>query len=82
VQEQSLILNVRGKGLAVLTGCGHVGIINTVKHARKISGISKVHAIMGGFHLIGAEEELIRRTITDIKAIAARLRCADALHRL
>jgi 7,8-dihydropterin-6-yl-methyl-4-(beta-D-ribofuranosyl)aminobenzene 5'-phosphate synthase len=70
VQEQSVILNAKGKGLVVLTGCGHVGIVNTVKHARKISGISKVHAVMGGFHLIGAEEELIRRTIADIKAMA------------
>jgi 7,8-dihydropterin-6-yl-methyl-4-(beta-D-ribofuranosyl)aminobenzene 5'-phosphate synthase len=70
VQEHSVMLNAKGKGLVVLTGCGHVGVVNTVKHAQKISGISKVHAIMGGFHLIGAKEEVVRRTVDDIKAMA------------
>jgi 7,8-dihydropterin-6-yl-methyl-4-(beta-D-ribofuranosyl)aminobenzene 5'-phosphate synthase len=68
--EQSVVLNAKGQGLVVLTGCGHVGVVNTVKHAQKITGLKKVHAIMGGFHLTGAKEELIRRTVVDIKAIA------------
>src|SRR5688572_7784727 len=70
VGEQSVVLNAKGKGLIVLTGCGHVGIVNTVKHAQKITGIEKVHAIMGGFHLTGAEEERIQRTVADLKAMA------------
>ena len=49
--DQGLVINVRGKGLLVLTGCGHAGIVNTVHHARAITGISEVHAIVGGFHL-------------------------------
>ena len=49
--DQGLVINVRGKGLVVLTGCGHAGIVNTVHHARAITGISEVHAIVGGFHL-------------------------------
>jgi 7,8-dihydropterin-6-yl-methyl-4-(beta-D-ribofuranosyl)aminobenzene 5'-phosphate synthase len=68
--EQSVVLNAKGQGLVVLTGCGHVGVVNTVKHAQKITGIKKVHAIMGGFHLTEAKEELIQRTVADIKAIA------------
>ena len=70
VGEQSIALNLKGRGLIVLTGCGHVGLVNTVKHAQKITGIGKVHAIMGGFHLTGAKNELIQRTVADIKAMA------------
>jgi 7,8-dihydropterin-6-yl-methyl-4-(beta-D-ribofuranosyl)aminobenzene 5'-phosphate synthase len=70
IGEQSVVLNAKGKGLVVLTGCGHVGIVNTVKHAQKITGIRKVHAIMGGFHLTGAKEERIHRTVADVKAMA------------
>ena len=69
IGEQSVVLNLKGKGLVVLSGCAHVGIVNTVKHAQKITGINKIHAIMGGFHLTGAKEEIIRRTVADIKAM-------------
>ncbi len=67
--EQAIFFNVKGKGLVVLSGCAHCGIVNTVKHAQKVSGIEKVHAIMGGFHLIVAKPELIQSTVADIKAI-------------
>lgn len=67
--EQAVIFNVKGKGLVVLSGCAHCGIVNTVKHAQKISGTEKVHAIMGGFHLIVAKPELIQSTVADIKAM-------------
>jgi 7,8-dihydropterin-6-yl-methyl-4-(beta-D-ribofuranosyl)aminobenzene 5'-phosphate synthase len=67
--EQAVFFNVKGKGLVVLSGCAHCGIVNTVKHAQKIAGIDKVHAIMGGFHLIVAKPELIQNTVADIKAI-------------
>jgi 7,8-dihydropterin-6-yl-methyl-4-(beta-D-ribofuranosyl)aminobenzene 5'-phosphate synthase len=70
VGEQSVVLSLKGKGLVVLTGCAHVGVVNTVRHAQRITGIKKVHAIMGGFHLTGAKEEVIRRTVADIKAMA------------
>ncbi|MFN3534482.1 MAG: MBL fold metallo-hydrolase, partial [Desulfatiglandales bacterium] len=45
--EQSLVFNVKGKGLVVLSSCAHAGIVNTVKHAKKVSGIDKVHVIIG-----------------------------------
>jgi 7,8-dihydropterin-6-yl-methyl-4-(beta-D-ribofuranosyl)aminobenzene 5'-phosphate synthase len=70
IGEQSVVLNLKGKGLVVITGCAHVGVVNTVKCAQKITGIKKVHAILGGFHLTGAKEERIRRTVADIKAMA------------
>lgn len=67
--EQGLFFNVKGKGLVVLSGCAHAGIVNTVKQAQKVSGTEKVHAIMGGFHLTNAKPELIQSTVADIKAI-------------
>jgi 7,8-dihydropterin-6-yl-methyl-4-(beta-D-ribofuranosyl)aminobenzene 5'-phosphate synthase len=68
--EQSLMFNVKGKGLVVVSSCAHAGIVNTVKHAQKVTGMDKVHAVMGGFHLIGAPPQVIQSTIADIKAIA------------
>jgi 7,8-dihydropterin-6-yl-methyl-4-(beta-D-ribofuranosyl)aminobenzene 5'-phosphate synthase len=70
IGEQSIVLNAKGKGLVVLSGCAHRGIVNAVKHAQKMTGIQKVHAVMGGFHLIGAKPEIIQKTITDIKTTA------------
>lgn len=49
--DQALVINVRNKGLVVLTGCGHAGIVNTVHYAQAITGIQTVYAIVGGFHL-------------------------------
>jgi 7,8-dihydropterin-6-yl-methyl-4-(beta-D-ribofuranosyl)aminobenzene 5'-phosphate synthase len=67
--EQAIVLNAKGRGLVVLSGCAHRGIVNTVKHAQRITGMEEVHAVMGGFHLSGAKPEIIRKTIEDIKAI-------------
>ena len=67
--EQSLIFNVKGKGLVVVSSCAHAGIVNTVKHAQKITGIDKIHAVMGGFHLLLAPLAKIQKTVADIKAI-------------
>jgi 7,8-dihydropterin-6-yl-methyl-4-(beta-D-ribofuranosyl)aminobenzene 5'-phosphate synthase len=69
IGEQAVILNAKGKGLVVLSACAHRGIVNTVKHAQKITGIDKIHAVIGGFHLTGAKHEVIQKTISDIKAI-------------
>ena len=67
--EQGIFFNVKGKGLVVLSGCAHAGIVNTVKHAQRVAGTDKIHAIMGGFHLINAEPEVIQKTVADIKAM-------------
>jgi len=69
IGEQAIVLNAKGKGLVVLSGCAHRGIVNTVKHAQKMTGMEKVHAVIGGFHLVGAKPEVIQKTIADIKAI-------------
>lgn len=69
IGEQAIVFYVKGKGLVVLSGCAHRGIVNTIRQAQKMIGIEKVHAVIGGFHLTGAKPELIQRTITDIKTI-------------
>ena len=63
--DTGIAINVRGKGLVVLSGCSHSGIVNTVTHARKVTGIEKVHAVMGGFHLAGPLFEPIIEPTTE-----------------
>ena len=53
LDDQALIANVAGKGLVVLTACGHAGVVNTVRYARRLTGEDRVHALVGGFHLNG-----------------------------
>ena len=68
--DTSLVMNVKGKGLVIVTGCAHAGIINTVEYAREVTGINKIHAIFGGFHLTGpAFEHIIDVTVKSIKKI-------------
>ena len=51
LDDQALVINVRDKGLVVMSGCGHAGIVNTARYAQKLTGIDTIHAIFGGFHL-------------------------------
>jgi 7,8-dihydropterin-6-yl-methyl-4-(beta-D-ribofuranosyl)aminobenzene 5'-phosphate synthase len=68
--DTAVVMNLGSKGLVVLSGCAHSGIINTVEYAREITGMNKVHAIMGGFHLTGpAFEPVIDDTVKSIKQI-------------
>ncbi len=71
--DTAVVANIRGKGLVVLSGCAHSGIVNTVAYAREITGIEPVFAVMGGFHLTGAEfEPIIEATVAELKAIGPR----------
>lgn len=67
--EQGLFFNVKGKGLVVISGCAHAGIVNTVRHAQKVAGTDKVHAVLGGCHLANSKLEVIQNTVADIKAM-------------
>jgi 7,8-dihydropterin-6-yl-methyl-4-(beta-D-ribofuranosyl)aminobenzene 5'-phosphate synthase len=53
LDDQAVVVHVRGAGLVVLTGCGHSGIVNIVRHAQRLTGVERVHAVVGGFHLSG-----------------------------
>ncbi|HOX34961.1 MAG TPA: MBL fold metallo-hydrolase [Methanoregulaceae archaeon] len=68
--DQALVITVKGKGLVVLSGCAHAGIINTVEYARKITGVDKIHAVLGGFHLSGKTfEPVVPPTIDSMRRI-------------
>lgn len=64
--DQALVINIRGKGLVVLSGCAHAGIVNTINYAREISGVEQMFAIIGGFHLGRAKAEYIQQTIVEV----------------
>jgi 7,8-dihydropterin-6-yl-methyl-4-(beta-D-ribofuranosyl)aminobenzene 5'-phosphate synthase len=58
----------------VLTGCGHAGAINTIRHAQALTGIEKVYAVLGGFHLTGAIfEPIIEPTVAALKELTPAL---------
>ena len=59
LDDQAIVARVRGRGLVVLTGCGHSGLINTLRHVRSLTGNDHVHAVIGGFHLSGRYFESI-----------------------
>lgn len=66
--DQAIVLNVKNRGLVVLTGCGHAGVVNTLKCARELTGVNQVHAVIGGFHLTGPTfEPIISPTIQALK---------------
>lgn len=74
LDDQAIVIQVKGKGLVVVSGCGHSGIINTILHAQKITKIDKVYAVLGGFHLTGPIfEPIIGRTINEFKKIGPKV---------
>jgi 7,8-dihydropterin-6-yl-methyl-4-(beta-D-ribofuranosyl)aminobenzene 5'-phosphate synthase len=71
--DQCVIVNVRGQGLVIITGCGHAGIVNTISHAQALTGIQKIFLVMGGFHLSGGLfEKIIPETVSRLKEINPR----------
>jgi 7,8-dihydropterin-6-yl-methyl-4-(beta-D-ribofuranosyl)aminobenzene 5'-phosphate synthase len=70
LDDQALIINVAGKGLVVLTGCGHAGVVNIARYATLLTGGQPLYALLGGFHLSGpAFEPLIPRVLDDLAAM-------------
>ncbi len=71
LDDQALIANVAGRGLVVLTGCGHAGVINICRYAQRLTGIAKLHAVIGGFHLTGPLfEPVIADTVSALEQLA------------
>jgi 7,8-dihydropterin-6-yl-methyl-4-(beta-D-ribofuranosyl)aminobenzene 5'-phosphate synthase len=67
--DQAVVLHVRDKGLVVLTGCGHAGIVNIVRHAKRLTGVDQVYGVLGGFHLSGKRfEAIIPQTVEALAA--------------
>lgn len=67
--EHATCYNLRGRGLVVISSCGHAGIINSVREAQRVSGISKVHAIIGGFHLYPAQTAYVSEVVRGIQEL-------------
>jgi len=63
MDERWLAVNVKGKGIVVLSACSHAGIVNVLKHARATFQGQPLHAVMGGLHLSGVNEEIIPQTV-------------------
>jgi len=69
--DQAVVVNLKEKGLVVISGCSHSGIINTVLYAQKLTGVEKVYAVLGGFHLSGAfYEKILGKTVDRLKAFS------------
>jgi 7,8-dihydropterin-6-yl-methyl-4-(beta-D-ribofuranosyl)aminobenzene 5'-phosphate synthase len=74
LDDQALVLRVRDRGLLVLSGCGHAGIVNTVRYAQRLTGEDQVAAIIGGFHLSGPMfEAMIDPTVDALAALSPQL---------
>ena len=71
--DQALILSIRDKGLVVITGCGHSGIVNILKYAKELTGNDRIYAVIGGMHLTGGTfEPIIPRTIDELERLKPR----------
>jgi len=66
VHEHATCFNIRDKGLVVISSCGHVGIVNSVRQAQAVSGVQKVHAIVGGFHLGPAPDDYLKQIVAEV----------------
>jgi len=66
LNEHATCFHLKDRGLVVISSCGHAGIVNSVRQAMKVSGIDKVHAIVGGFHLFPADEAYLKQTVAEL----------------
>jgi len=68
--DQAIVLNIKNKGLVIITGCGHAGIINTINYAKKLTDEDRIYAVLGGMHLEGkAFEPRIPRTVDELEKL-------------
>lgn len=74
LDDQALVVHLAGRGLVVVTGCGHAGVVNIVRHAMRLTGVDRLHAIIGGFHLSGpAFEPVIGPTVAALRELDPHL---------
>lgn len=69
--DQALIIKTEA-GLVIVLGCAHRGAINTLYHARQLTGVKKIHTVLGGCHLMDASTERIRLTIAALKELGVQ----------
>jgi len=69
LHEHATCFNVKDRGLVVISSCGHVGIVNSARQAQEVSGVQKVHALVGGFHLGPAPADYLKQVIGEIREL-------------
>jgi len=69
LNEHATCFNLKDRGLIIISSCGHAGIVNSTRQAMKVSGINKVHAIVGGFHLFPADDAYLKQTVAELGKI-------------
>jgi 7,8-dihydropterin-6-yl-methyl-4-(beta-D-ribofuranosyl)aminobenzene 5'-phosphate synthase len=69
LHEHATCFNMKDRGLVVISSCGHVGIVNSARQAQEVSGVQKVHALVGGFHLGPAPGDYLKQVVDEIKAL-------------
>ena len=74
-EEIVLYINIKDKGLVIITGCSHTGIINIVKHGQKLTGIDKIYALIGGFHKEMESRENIEEVVSFIENLNPEITC-------
>jgi 7,8-dihydropterin-6-yl-methyl-4-(beta-D-ribofuranosyl)aminobenzene 5'-phosphate synthase len=68
--DTAIVAHVKGRGLVILSGCAHSGIINTIQYAREVTGVDAIFVVMGGFHLAGPGfDPIVEATIAALKEI-------------
>ena len=86
--DQALIVEIDRKGLVIVSGCAHSGIINTIRQAQRVTDVGKIYAVLGGFHLREADDRIIQSTVEELveidPEIVAPCHCTGpkAVHRL
>jgi 7,8-dihydropterin-6-yl-methyl-4-(beta-D-ribofuranosyl)aminobenzene 5'-phosphate synthase len=67
--EHATAYHVKNRGLVIISSCGHAGIVNSIRQIQKATGIDKVHAVVGGWHLAPSPDELVAKTVEAFKQI-------------
>lgn len=67
--EHAACFVVKGRGLVVISACGHVGLINTIERAMAVSNVQRLHAVIGGFHLVTAPDDYIEHTVEALRGL-------------
>ena len=71
IDDQALVVNVRDKGLVIVTGCGHSGVVNIARYAQRLTSERRLHALIGGFHLQGPGfDEIVEPTVEALTTLA------------
>jgi len=72
LDDQALLIDVESKGLVVVTGCAHSGVVNTIIHAKKTTKTNKIYAVLGGFHLASVSNNKIETTLKELERLSPK----------